>query len=198
MVKSLVTASELTFIWLELVYKLGSALIVKACVSVVRAAGKDQKQAKYAKGQEEAESEDEAYEVVDLTEYARSHQWWSRIFGSNSGPIAEKYSVATQIMMGGVTGWCAGYLFQKVGKIAATAVGGGFLLLQVANHSGYVQVDWKKVEKDVNKAKKHLKKKANKAVPEINTFIEEATEFVKRNIVLSSGFVGGFLLGVAS
>lgn len=43
----------------------------------------------------------------------------------------------------------------------------------MANHSGYVQVDWKKVEKDVNKAKKHLKKKANKAAPEINTFIEE-------------------------
>lgn len=46
-------------------------------------------------------------------------------------------------------------------------------LIQIANHSGYVQVDWKKVEKDVNKAKKHLKKKANKAAPEINTFIEE-------------------------
>lgn len=36
-----------------------------------------------------------------------------------------------------------------------------------------MQVDWKKVEKDVNKAKKHLKKKANKAAPEINSFIEE-------------------------
>ena len=44
---------------------------------------------------------------------------------------------------------------------------------QIANHSGYVQVDWKKVEKDVNKAKKHLKKKAKKAAPEINSFIEE-------------------------
>ncbi|KAJ8346340.1 hypothetical protein AAFF_G00208130 [Aldrovandia affinis] len=42
----------------------------------------------------------------------------------------------------------------------------------IANHSGYVQVDWKKVEKDVNKAKKHLKKKANKAAPEINSFIK--------------------------
>lgn len=36
-----------------------------------------------------------------------------------------------------------------------------------------MQVDWKKVEKDVNKAKKRLKKKANKAAPEINTLIEE-------------------------
>lgn len=26
---------------------------------------------------------------------------------------------------------CAGYLFQKVGKLAASAVGGGFFLLQV-------------------------------------------------------------------
>uniref|UniRef100_A0A3Q2QYH0 FUN14 domain containing 1 n=1 Tax=Fundulus heteroclitus TaxID=8078 RepID=A0A3Q2QYH0_FUNHE len=106
-------------------------------------------------GQEEPDSEDEVYEVVDLTEYARRHQWWSRVFGNSSGPIAEKYSVATQIVMGGVTGWCAGYVFQRVGKIAATAIGGGFLLLQ-------------------------------------------ATDFIKRNIVLSSGFVGGFFLGMAS
>ncbi|XP_016418388.1 FUN14 domain-containing protein 1 [Sinocyclocheilus rhinocerous] len=146
----------------------------------------------------DAESEDELYEVVNITDYARRHQWWSRVFGNSTGPIAEKYSVASQIMMGGVTGWCAGYLFQRVGKIVATAVGGGFLLLQITNHSGYVQVDWRKVEKDVNKAKKHLKKKANKAAPELNSFIEESTEFVKRNIVISGGFVGGFLLGLAS
>lgn len=56
-------------------------------------------------GQDDPESEDEVYEVVDLTEYARRHQWWSRVFGSNSGPIAEKYSVTTQLMMGGLTGW---------------------------------------------------------------------------------------------
>lgn len=52
--------------------------------------------------------------------------------------------------------------------------------MQIANHSGYVQVDWKKVEKDVNKAKKHLKKKANKAAPEINTLIEEVKVSVKK------------------
>ncbi|XP_077566956.1 FUN14 domain-containing protein 1-like [Stigmatopora nigra] len=151
-------------------------------------------------GQEEGESEEEVYEVVDLTEYARRHHWWSLVFGSHSGPIAEKYSVATQLVVGGLTGWCAGYVLQRVGKIAATAVGGGFLLLQIANHSGYVQVDWKKVEKDVNKAKKHLKKKADKAGPQLNNFLQEvkATDFIKRNIVMSSGFVGGFFLGLAS
>lgn len=29
---------------------------------------------------------------------------------------------------------CVGYLFQKVGKVAATSVGGGLLLLQVFLH----------------------------------------------------------------
>uniref|UniRef100_A0A8V0YB05 FUN14 domain containing 1 n=1 Tax=Gallus gallus TaxID=9031 RepID=A0A8V0YB05_CHICK len=52
----------------------------------------------------EHESDDDSYEVLDLTEYARRHHWWNRLFGRNSGPIVEKYSVATQIVMGGVTG----------------------------------------------------------------------------------------------
>ncbi|XP_038125134.1 FUN14 domain-containing protein 1-like [Cyprinodon tularosa] len=143
--------------------------------------------------------EEEIYDkVVDLTEYAKRQRWWSRLFGKDSGPLGAKRSVATQIAIGGVSGWCAGYLFQKVGKVAATAVGGGLLLLQIANNSGYIQVDWKRVEKDVNKAKKQLKKGTDQAVPELNTFMERSTEFVKKNVVVTSGFVGGFLLGLAS
>ncbi|XP_034550368.1 FUN14 domain-containing protein 1 [Notolabrus celidotus] len=145
------------------------------------------------------ELEEEIYDkVVDLTEYAKKQRWWNRMFGKNSGPLAEKYSVATQIAIGGVSGWCAGYLFQKVGKVAATSVGGGLLLLQIANNSGYIQVDWKRVEKDVNKAKKQLKKGTNQAGPELNTFMEKTQVFVKKNIVVTSGFIGGFLLGLAS
>ncbi|KAB0366308.1 hypothetical protein FD754_010464 [Muntiacus muntjak] len=105
----------------------------------------------------------------------------NRVFAHSSGPMVEKYSVATQIVMGGVRGWCAGVLFQKARKLAATAVGGGFLLLQIAGHGGCVQIDWRSVEKDHPKS-----------------IIEEATEFVRQNTVVSSGFVGGFLLGLAS
>lgn len=43
------------------------------------------------------------------------------------------------------------------------------------------------MEKDVNKAKKHLKKKANKAAPEINTLIEE----VKVSVTKLAVFLGG-------
>ncbi|ELR45702.1 hypothetical protein M91_03397 [Bos mutus] len=118
---------------------------------------------------QEYESDDDSYEVLDLTEYARRHHWWNRVFGHSSGPMVEKYSVATQIVMGGI-----------------------------ASHSGYVQIDWKRVGKHVNKAKRQVKNRANKVAPEVNDIIEEATEFVKQNIVICSGFVGGFLLGLAS
>uniref|UniRef100_A0A2K6NKI1 Uncharacterized protein n=1 Tax=Rhinopithecus roxellana TaxID=61622 RepID=A0A2K6NKI1_RHIRO len=49
-------------------------------------------------------SDDDSYEVLDLTEDARRHQWWNSVFGHSSGPMVEKYSVATQIVMGGVPG----------------------------------------------------------------------------------------------
>ncbi|KAG7241354.1 hypothetical protein INR49_025720 [Caranx melampygus] len=99
--------------------------------------------------------EEEIYDkVVDLTEYAKRQRWWNRLFGSNSGPIA--------------------------------------------NNSGYIQVDWKRVEKDVNKAKKQLKKSTHQAGPELNTFVEKSTEFVKKNIVVTMTVVRpllGALLG---
>ncbi|KTF93694.1 hypothetical protein cypCar_00002720, partial [Cyprinus carpio] len=102
----------------------------------------------------DAESEDELYEVVNITDYARRHQWWSLVFGNSTGPIAEKYSVASQIMMGGVTGW-------------------SFI------HVDVFHVDCSPVEPLLLGAVR-------------------STEFVKRNIVISGGFVGGFLLGLAS
>ncbi|KAJ8402320.1 hypothetical protein AAFF_G00371850 [Aldrovandia affinis] len=141
---------------------------------------------------------EETFDVMELAEYAKKQKWWKRVFSKDSGPIADKYSVATQLAIGGVTGWCAGYLFQKVGKLAASAVGGGFLLLQIANHTGYVKVDWKRVERDVDKAKKQLKLNTKKPPKEIRTKVEEVQTFVKKNIVLTGGFAGGFLIGLAS
>jgi len=37
-----------------------------------------------------------------------------------------------------------GFLAMKVGKAAATAVGGGIILLQIANHKGYINVSFLK------------------------------------------------------
>lgn len=48
-----------------------------------------------------------------------------------------------------------------------------------------MQVDWKKVKKDVNKAKRHLKKKANKAAPELNSFIDEVDTQLRKAVLFN-------------
>uniref|UniRef100_A0A2K5DKF7 FUN14 domain-containing protein 2 n=1 Tax=Aotus nancymaae TaxID=37293 RepID=A0A2K5DKF7_AOTNA len=139
------------------------------------------------------------FESLDLGEFAKKQPWWRKLFVQESVPSAEKYSVATQLFIGGVTGWCKGFIFQKVGKLAATAVGGGFFLLQLANHTGYIKVDWQRVEKDMRKAKEQLKIHQSSQVPaEARSRAEEVVSFVKKNVLVTGGFFGGFLLGMAS
>ena len=41
-----------------------------------------------------------------------------------------------QMAVGATAGWVAGYLTMKVGKAAATMVGGSLLVLQIAHHKG--------------------------------------------------------------
>jgi FUN14 domain-containing protein 1 len=53
----------------------------------------------------------------------------NQVFGHSSGPMIEKYSVITQIVMGDKTNWYTGLSFQKVGKLTEFAVGGDFFLL---------------------------------------------------------------------
>uniref|UniRef100_A0A8C0ER24 FUN14 domain-containing protein 2 n=1 Tax=Bubo bubo TaxID=30461 RepID=A0A8C0ER24_BUBBB len=136
----------------------------------------------------------DSFNVLDLAEYTKNRPWWRKVFAPSSGSSAEKYNVATQLVIGGVTGWCTGFIFQKVGKLAATAVGGGFFLLQIANHTGYIKVDWKLVERDVNKAKQQLKfhSSGNKISPEVKSRVDEVRKLSQG---VSSGVPQGSVLG---
>ncbi|XP_044283106.1 FUN14 domain-containing protein 2 [Varanus komodoensis] len=123
-------------------------------------------------------------DVLDLAEYAKNRSWWRKLFGPKSGSSAEKYSVATQIAIGGATGWCTGFIFQKI-----------------ANHTGYIKIDWQMVERDVSKAKEQLKFRSSptkKLTPEMKNKMDEVISFLKKNVILTGSFVGGFLLGMAS
>merc|ERR1712055_180832 len=70
-----------------------------------------------------------------------------------------KAPVPKQLAVGGAAGWAAGYLTMKVGKMAATAVGGSLLLLQIAHHKGYIKVDWNKMTQDSTSVADKIKKK---------------------------------------
>nr|CAI9706449.1 unnamed protein product [Rangifer tarandus platyrhynchus] len=82
----------------------------------------------------------------------------------------------------------------KVGKLAATAVGSGFSLLQLANHTGYIKVDWQRVEKDMKKAKDQLKiRKSNQIPTEVKS---KAEEFKLLNMRFPAQLLGLLLLWV--
>ena len=52
-----------------------------------------------------------------------------------------KAPVPKQLAVGGVAGWLSGYVTMKAGKMAATAIGGTLLLLQIAHHKG-LSLSW--------------------------------------------------------
>lgn len=43
--------------------------------------------------------------VTDLAEYAKRQRWWNRLVGKNSDTLSTRYPVATQLAIGGVSGW---------------------------------------------------------------------------------------------
>merc|ERR1712020_789947 len=99
-----------------------------------------------------------------------------------------------QLAVGATAGWLAGYITMKVGKAAATMVGGSLLVLQIAHHKGYVKVNWQQLSNDcaaaADKTKASLSKKGK------NGF-EQFQEFAAENVYLAGGFTGGFFLGIA-
>ena len=70
-------------------------------------------------------------------------------------------------------------------------------MLQLANHTGYIKVDWQRVEKDMKKAKEQLKIR-NQIPTEVKSKAEKVVSFVKKNVLVTGGFFGCFLLGMAS
>lgn len=107
-----------------------------------------------------------------------------------------------QIIIGGSGGLVSGYIVKRVGRVAAITLGGTLILLQAAQHFGYVNINWKKVQND-------LKKKANKAVKALeqtsgvtdqesfDRFISNTKLFVKDNLTFGLSFLGGIFIGVA-
>ena len=114
-------------------------------------------------------------------------------------------------------GMVSGYLAAKFGKLAAIAVGGSMLViqvmfffsfmmksfviltyiilffLQIAQYNDYIEIDWKKVNQDVQVVKKTM----NKNKSQLPTVVKNIQEFVKENVVLAGGFASGFLIGFA-
>lgn len=50
-----------------------------------------------------------------------------------------------------------------MGKAAAAAIGSGIIILQIANHNGYIKINWDKVTKNAEKVSEQLEEKPSKS-----------------------------------
>lgn len=52
-----------------------------------------------------------------------------------------------------------GFITMKVGKVAACAVGGGIIMLQIAAHQGYIKINWDKITRKAEKITDKMEEK---------------------------------------
>lgn len=123
-------------------------------------------------------------------------------FVKNALNEIKEMSTLNQILVGGSAGLATGYVLSRVGKLAAFTIGSGVLVLQVAQHLGYIEIKWGKRSKI-----DELKKKALKAVEEtgiktnyndnekVNLALKNIKKFFKNNVTFGVSFGGGVLIG---
>ncbi|CAG2257850.1 unnamed protein product [Mytilus edulis] len=132
---------------------------------------------------------DNSFEILDLSSLGRNKTWVQKAFGDIS-----KRSAAQQITIGGVSGWVSGFLFIKVTKAVVVTMGLSLVLIQVAQHQGYIKINYKAIQSEIKKTKDVINKEANRHYPGV---VENAKRFLQKNMFLAGGFAGGFLIGVA-
>lgn len=102
---------------------------------------------------------------------------------------------AQQAIIGSASGWATGFTLVKFGRYAGFSMGASILLIQLGQHYGYINIDWRNVNRDLKKAKAEVEKQASSRIPDITSRIENT---IKNNAILASTFLGGFLLGAST
>jgi uncharacterized membrane protein (Fun14 family) len=66
--------------------------------------------------------------------------------------VLEKYQGEINEMgVSGIAGFCSGYCLKRISQEVAVGIGAVFMLLQVLQHQGYININYKKMSDDVSK-----------------------------------------------
>ncbi|KAG6958198.1 hypothetical protein JG688_00010614 [Phytophthora aleatoria] len=102
-----------------------------------------------------------------------------------------------QISWGFCMGACSGFALKKASKLGAVAIGSLFILLQCASYSGYVDVDYKKLERDV-KSYLDINKDGVFDTKDLDSMYKSVMKVLEFSLPAGSGFAAGFILGFRS
>ncbi|CCI48594.1 unnamed protein product [Albugo candida] len=102
-----------------------------------------------------------------------------------------------QVSFGFLMGVCSGLALKKLSKVGAIALGALFVLLQCASYSGYVDVNYKKMERDMMQML-DLNKDGQFDAKDINEIYQLILRTLQFNLPAGSGFAIGFAVGFRS
>ena len=100
-----------------------------------------------------------------------------------------------QALLGSTLGWASGYTLRVLGRAAGFAVGTSFMLVQGLSYLGYLQVDWRKVERDYLKS---LDRDGDGEVTadDMKQIWRDASDVLAFNLPAGTGFTAGLLYGL--
>lgn len=109
--------------------------------------------------------------------------------------IEKAKPLLSNMTFGGIVGYCSGAAAKKLGKALAVAGGIMFIAIQSAVHSGYVDVDWKKVQHDAV-AKVDTDGDGELTTADLKNYWITVKKVLTNKIPSAGGFSIGFLYGV--
>ncbi|WP_162798734.1 FUN14 domain-containing protein [Thermus caldifontis] len=92
-----------------------------------------------------------------------------------------------QMTFGGLAGYAVGYALKKVGRFLAIALGLLFIAVQLLAQAGYIQVDWTRIQRDVEPLLQQ---------PGLQSFWDRLLKTLTYNLPFGASFVGGLVLGL--
>ncbi|KAL1491834.1 hypothetical protein ABEB36_012369 [Hypothenemus hampei] len=104
-----------------------------------------------------------------------------------------KSDTTKQVLVGAAAGFATGFLSMKAGKTVAIGVGGGIILLQLANDQGIIKVNYNKVNRKIDRVVDKVEQSITGHGP---SWSDRIVNFTKRNTPFTVGFIGGLLIGV--
>jgi uncharacterized membrane protein (Fun14 family) len=101
--------------------------------------------------------------------------------------LASWWPLASQLGVGLVAGFAAGYALKKVGKLLAVAVGLLFVVVQVLAWQGFLTVNWGEVEARVDPLLE---------VDSLESGWRALVDVLTYNLAFAGAFVPGLILGI--
>eukprot|EP00746_Dinoflagellata_sp_MGD_P145298 gnl/MRDRNA2_/MRDRNA2_77927_c0_seq1.p1 gnl/MRDRNA2_/MRDRNA2_77927_c0~~gnl/MRDRNA2_/MRDRNA2_77927_c0_seq1.p1 ORF type:complete len:230 (+),score=36.33 gnl/MRDRNA2_/MRDRNA2_77927_c0_seq1:71-691(+) len=105
--------------------------------------------------------------------------------------------VAGQLTFGSTLGFCAGMALRVVGKVACVGVGSAFCLIQGLAYKGYIQVNWRQVERDYVEVLDR-DRDGQVTMHDFELLMHDLTGVLTFNLPAGTGFAAGLAYGFGS